>query len=279
MFNMIKMDFYRMFHTKAVYVIWIVMAAAVFFTTSLTRSDYQALMQEAGIGEMQETEEENINLGMQVTIPTEPGEKVTVYDQIYANLQGKFVALFLLIYAVIFSAADLGSGYIKNIGGQVRSRQNLILSKAAVLFLFTLLSMLLYLIVQAAAQGVFFGYLEWGNLAALGKYLAVQILLHYSLVLICMALAVILKNNVISMTLAVCLSMNIMMIVYSAADKVIQKAGIDNFRLIEHTVTGKISLLSMYPDGGEIMYAAATALIFAAAAAGLTCLVFRRRDI
>ena len=31
---------------------------------------------------------------MQVMIPTQPGEKVTLFDQIYANLQAKFAALF-----------------------------------------------------------------------------------------------------------------------------------------------------------------------------------------
>ena len=279
MLNMIKMDLYRMFHTKAVYVIWIVMAASICFTTSLSKVDYQALMQDTNGVQENPSEEEALNLGMQVTIPTEPGEKVTVYDQVYGNLQGKFVALFLLIYVVIFSAADLSSGYIKNIGGQVRKRHNLILSKAAVLFLFTALSLLLYVILQAVSQGLFFGYLEWGSLPALVKYMAVQLFLHYALVLICMALSVIRKNNVISMTLSVCLSMNVMTILYSGADKILQRMGIDDFHLIEHTVTGKITLLPMYPGTRELMYAFGTATGFLVAAAVLTCLVFRRRDI
>ena len=69
---------------------------------------------------------DNINVGMMVTLPTEPGEKVTVYDIFFANSQGKFYALFLVIFAVMFSTADIGSGYIKNIGGQVQKRGTLI---------------------------------------------------------------------------------------------------------------------------------------------------------
>ena len=47
MFNMIKMDLYRMFHTKALYVIWIVLAAAVFFTTYMSREDLQSIQRMA----------------------------------------------------------------------------------------------------------------------------------------------------------------------------------------------------------------------------------------
>ena len=93
-------------------------------------------------------------MGMSVFLPTQPGEKVTVFDQVYANLQAKFVALFLVIFTVLFSSADIGSGYIKNIGGQVRSRRNLIFSKASVLFVYTTVTMLLYFIIQIVDGGI-----------------------------------------------------------------------------------------------------------------------------
>ena len=188
MLNMIKMDLYRMVRTKSMYVVWIVMAAAIFFSTSMSKLDIDTMNKEA---EQQQTENiaetvkpETINMGMSVFLPTQPGEKVTVFDQVYANLQAKFVALFLVIFTVLFSSADIGSGYIKNIGGQVRSRRNLIFSKASVLFVYTTVTMLLYFIIQIIAQQMYFGYLEWGNGSELLRYFGIQILLHYALVLI-----------------------------------------------------------------------------------------------
>lgn len=183
MLNMIKMDLYRMVRTKSMYVVWIVMAAAIFFSTSMSKLDIDTMNKEA---EQQQTENiaetvkpETINMGMSVFLPTQPGEKVTVFDQVYANLQAKFVALFLVIFTVLFSSADIGSGYIKNIGGQVRSRRNLIFSKASVLFVYTTVTMLLYFIIQIIAQQMYFGYLEWGNGSELLRYFGIQILLHY----------------------------------------------------------------------------------------------------
>lgn len=83
MLNMIKMDLYRMVRTKSMYVVWIVMAAAIFFSTSMSKLDIDTMNKEA---EQQQTENiaetvkpETINMGMSVFLPTQPGEKVTVF--------------------------------------------------------------------------------------------------------------------------------------------------------------------------------------------------------
>ena len=38
MLNMIKMDLYRMFRTKSMYVVWIVLAVSVLFTTFMCKT-------------------------------------------------------------------------------------------------------------------------------------------------------------------------------------------------------------------------------------------------
>ena len=43
MLNMIKMDLYRMFRTKSMYIVWIVLAVAVLFTTFMCKTDYDSL--------------------------------------------------------------------------------------------------------------------------------------------------------------------------------------------------------------------------------------------
>ena len=67
MLNMIKMDLYRMVRTKSMYVVWIVMAAAIFFSTSMSKLDIDTMNKEA---EQQQTENiaetvkpETINMG------------------------------------------------------------------------------------------------------------------------------------------------------------------------------------------------------------------------
>lgn len=91
MFNCIKMDLYRMFRMKSFYVVGIILAVATFFTTSMSVLAYNMMKEEIeqnpqAYEQEISSDEEPVNLGMDVTIPTRPGEMVTVYDQVYANL-------------------------------------------------------------------------------------------------------------------------------------------------------------------------------------------------
>ena len=222
---------------------------------------------------------ENINVGMMVTLPTEPGEKVTVYDIFFANSQGKFYALFLVIFAVMFSTADIGSGYIKNIGGQVQKRGTLIFSRSIALAVFTVLTMAGAFLLQAVANYIVFRELTWGSSKAVLSYFLTELALHYALVLICMAIAIILKNNVISMVIAICLTMNIMSIVYGLINSAVRKMGIQNFQIYKYTITGKLSLLPMNPSGNECLAAFGVAIVFAVIMIAASSAVFQKRDI
>ena len=281
MLNIIKMDLYRILKTKSMYVIWIVLAAILLITTSLCKTDYELLTEKDAMKQEQVTEPtvDNINVGMMVTLPTEPGEKVTVYDIFFANSQGKLYALLLVIFTVLFSTADISSGYIKNIGGQVGNRGSLIFSRSIALSVFTVLTMTGAFLFQAAANCIVFGKLEWGNTKAILSYFVAELALHYALVLICMAIAIILKNNVISMVIAVCLSMNVMTIVYGVINSAIQKIGIQNFQIYKYTITGKLSLLPMNPSGNECLAAFGVAIVFIVMMISVSSVVFQKRDI
>ena len=107
MLNMIRMELYRMFKTKSLYVIWLVLAAGILFTTGLSADEMKTYTME----EKQEMYEyatgqqksDTVNLGMDVTVPTKPGDTVSVFDLFYGNIKGKFLALFMVIFgSVIF---------------------------------------------------------------------------------------------------------------------------------------------------------------------------------
>ena len=287
MLNMIKMDVYRMFRTKSMYVIWIILLASALLTSFLSKIDYDAVNKEweqqqaveSNKEQLSQQNADNVNIGMSVELPTEPGKKVTVMDVFFSNAQGKFYALFLVIFAVLFSTADISSGYIKNIGGQVGNRGSLIFSRSIALSVFTVLTMTGAFLFQAAANCIVFGELEWGNTKVILSYFVAELALHYALVLICMAIAIILKNNVISMVIAVCLTMNVMTIVYGVVNSAIQKIGIQNFQIYKYTITGKLSLLPMNPSGNECLAAFGVAMVFIVIMISVSSVVFQKRDI
>ena len=317
MLNMIKMDVYRMFHTKSMYVIWIILLASALLTSFLSKIDYDAVnkewerqqavesqavesqadtdVQAADVINAQDIEEQqandsnkeqlsqqntdNVNIGMSVELPTEPGKKVTVMDVFFSNAQGKFYALFLVIFAVMFATADIKSGYIKNIGGQVSQRGMLIVSRAVVLALFTAITFAGIFVFQAAANMLAFKCVVWGNWKEIIPYFLTELTLHYAFVLICMAIAVIIKNNVISMTLSVCLTMNIMSIVYGFIDYVVNRKGLHNFSIYKYTVTGRMAMLPMNAGRDDVVSSMCVAVIFIIIMLSLSSYVFQKRDI
>ena len=314
MLNMIKMDVYRMFRTKSMYVIWIILLASALLTSFLSKIDYDAVnkewekqqavesqadtdtdMQAADVVNAQDIEQQqavdsnkeqlsqqntdNVNLGMSVELPTEPGKKVTVMDVFFSNAQGKFYALFLVIFAVMFSTADIKSGYIKNIGGQVSQRGMLIVSRAVALALFTAITFAGIFVFQAAANMLAFKCVVWGDWKEIIPYFLTELMLHYAFVLICTAIAVIIKNNVISMTLSVCLTMNIMSIVYALIDYVGNRVGLHNFNIYKYTVTGKMAMLPMNAGREDIISSMCVAAVFIIIMLSLSSYIFQKRDI
>lgn len=263
------------------YVIWIILAVVILLTTSLCKKDVE-LLNEVDVvqqEQIEESTEDDLDVGMVVTLSADIGEDVTIFDVFFANSQGKFYALFLVIFSVIFSTADIGSGYIKNIGGQVRDRGLLICTRAIALAVFTILTMTGAFLLQAVANGIIFGELEWGNTNAILSYFVTELALHYALVLICMTLAIILKNNVITMIVAFCLVMNVMNSVYGVINSAIQKIGIQNFKIYEYTITGKLSLLPMEPSKNECLEAFGLVIVFVVILISVSSIVFKKRDI
>ena len=283
MLNMIRMELYRMFKTKSLYVIWLVLAAGILFTTGLSADEMKTYTME----EKQEMYEyatgqqksDTVNLGMDVTVPTKPGDTVSVFDLFYGNIKGKFLALFMVIFAVLYSTADMTSGFIKNIAGQVRDRRRLVFAKGVSLFVYTVLTMLIFTGIQTVSNALFFDELVFGPVKEFLQYAGIQTLLHFALLIIVMCIAIVLRNNVISMMLSVCLCMNVLVIFYSFLDNLIAKAHIKNFHVLEYTVTGNISFLETNVTAKMAVTALAVSIAFVIVMIEVCSTVFKKRDI
>ncbi len=279
MLNMLKMDLYRMFKSRSCYVILLIMILVTLLTTYLEAQPPEE--ESAEVQTYLEEQQETIEFGMSVSVSSvmEAGEQITVLGMFYANSQAKALGLFLVIFTVIFSTADINNGYIKNIGGQVKSRWKLMISRAFSILVYTVIFLGLFILFQAVSNRIFLGYLEWGDGKAFLTYLGIAVLLNFALEMICMAISVLVRNNVFSMIFAICLCMNLMILLYNAIDRLIAKTGVKDFQLFKYTVTGKIAVFPINPTGQECAGAVLIALIFSAAAILLSCVVFEKRDI
>ena len=282
MLNMIRMELYRMFKTKSLYVIWLVLAAGILFTTGLSAEEMKIFsmeekqeMYEYAIGK---AESDNVNLGMDVTVPTKPGENVSVFDLFYANIKGKFIALFMVIFTVLYTTADITSGYVKNIAGQVSQRGGLVICKSDRSICLHGNVVADFYMTQTLSNFLFFDEFTFGPVKQFAAYVGIQLLLHYGLLMIVMGVAIALRNNVISMMIGVCLCMNVLIIFYNFLDQLIAK-DIKNFHILEYTVTGNISFLETNVTAKMAVTALAVSIAFVIVMIEVCSTVFKKRDI
>lgn len=279
MFNAMGMELYRMFKSRGFYVMAVIIAAAVMFT-AYTEKEWEKTVMEEGIEyEQALPDTESLSVGMSVEAVTKPGQKMTVQNMLFANIKAKFFALFMVIFAVNFSIADLSSGYIKNIGGQVSCRRNLIVAKTAALFVYTVLCMVSFLVLQVLANRIIFGYVLMGDGAVLARYMLTQAFLHFALLMICMTVTLFLRSHAASMIVAIFLCMNVQSILYDGMDRLLSNVTGKDFHMAEHVVTGKISLLPLDMTGKECRGAVAVAAGFVAVMLAAGILNFEKRDI
>ena len=268
---------------KSLYVIWLILAAGILFTTTLVEDEMNFYTAE----ERQEQYEyatgeksgEPVNIGLSVTTPTKPGEDVSVFDLFYANISGKFIVLFMVIFTVLYSSEDMSSGYIKNVAGQLKDRGSLVLAKAAALFVYVVLTILIFAGVQAISNALFFDRFVLGPWKDFLAYGGVQVVLHFAFVMVAMCFTIVFRNQVLSMVTVICMCMNVLTILYGFVDKMIADMGIKGFQMIDYTVGGKMMALPMKITGQAAGSSCAVGVAFAVLTVGIGYLVFRKRDI
>lgn len=245
MFNAVRMDIYRLIHTKSAYVILVIamaLAIAMSGMTALVRSmaaesivettDEVTMVSESDseIADEYDTASAESSNGPTATVGLEMDESdmsdevPTIADMVESDIAGLDLALLLAIFTVLFSTADLNSGYIKSVGGQVKCRGVLLFSKMIALSVFTFVAMALDVIVQCIATPLFLHGAEFGDAADLFKMLGSQYVVTLLFVYFVMAMAIIIKNNVISMIIAVCMCTGIFTLIFSGINILIEKS-------------------------------------------------------
>ncbi len=206
-------------------------------------------------------------------------DDVTLLVMLYDSASGTMLGLFIAVFSVLFATADMNHGFIKNIGGQVSSRCILIFSKALALLVYVILFFAVYLVVQAVSIRIFFGAVPLGNAKEFGGYLAVQLLLHFALALFCMMIAIVLKNNVMSMIIAVLLCMDIPLLICNIINQLLGKLGLTDFDLSRYSLTRTISTLETAVADSDLSRVLAVGICFAVGSLALNCFIFQKRDI
>lgn len=296
MFNAIRMDVYRLFKTKSTYIILVIMIALSVMGTGLmsvmtemTGAEGQQVQTEqmsdnadyAGdddqLYEDTEGAQSQVSVSVSESDPDENDNSVLSFAM--SDISGLQAGLFIIIFTVLFSMADINSGFIKSIGGQVKGRGVLIASKMVAIAIFTAIVIIADFLTQLIAVNIFFDDAVVGSASEIVRLLSSQFVLNFALAVLMMAIAMIIKNNVVSMIIGVCMCTGIFELIFMGINYLMDKIGFNDFDINNILITGKIQNVTIGADASDIGYALLTAAIYIAVSVLAVYNVFKHRDI
>lgn len=296
MFNAIRMDVYRLFKTKSTYIILVIMIAMSVMGTGLmsvmtemTGAESQQVQTEqmsdnadyAGEDDQFNEDTEGAQSQLSVSVseidPDENDNSVLSFAM--SDISGLQAGLFIIIFTVLFSMADINSGFIKSIGGQVKGRGVLIVSKMAAIAIFTAIVIIADFLTELIAVNIFFDDAVVGSASEIVRLLSSQFVLNFALAILMMAIAIIIKNNVVSMIIGVCMCTGIFELIFMGINYLMDKIGFSDFDINNILITGKIQNVTIGADAADIGYALLTAAIYIVVSVLAVYNVFKHRDI
>ena len=296
MFNAIRMDVYRLFKTKSTYIILVIMLALSVMGTGLMsvmtemtgakrqqvqteqmsdNADYA--VEDDQFNEDTEGAQSQLSVSVSEIDPDENDNSVLSFAM--SDISGLQAGLFIIIFTVLFSMADINSEFIKSIGGQVKSRGVLIVSKMAAIAIFTAIVIIADFLTELIAVNIFFDDAVVGSASEIVRLLSSQFVLNFALAVLMMAIAIIIKNNVVSMIIGVCMCTGIFELVFMGINYLMDKIGFSDFDINNILITGKIQNVTIGADAADIGYALLTAAIYIAVSVLAVYNVFKHRDI
>ncbi|MDO5521540.1 MAG: ABC transporter permease subunit [bacterium] len=277
MWNVLKMDFYRMVHMKSFYVMLAVVMATFIFSAYVVKVAEKEIAQVTASSELNAGEAgAPVGSGVGISISNNGMDihNADIKDWYSMMSQSRTLLLFVCIFGVLFVTSEQNSGFIKNTVTQVSGRYELILSKLVVMASFVIISSIVTIIGIMISQQIFYNGIKVGNLASLLSYVSVSMLIQLAASSLIILLTTLLKSTAFSMLLAVCISMNLFSIVIDFADSMIGTT-----KLADYSLINAFSRLPLNYEQSSFLKIIMTCVVYLCAYAGLSMFVFHKQDI
>ncbi len=285
MFNLIKMDFYRMLHSVSTWVILAITVVLAVFAVSMTETDIQAMTEDPQYANEQQGEvdgNEDRMIGISTTAnPEWVDGDIEAGELISTQVSSGLLVLLCVIFTAMFASAEQKNGYVKNIAGQLPNRGMLALSKLAVLAV-----QLCFLLAVFALVTALTGALLWGGRFYLGsvfsllRFLGVQYLLHLGFASVILFLSILSRSSAFSMVVGLLAGMGTLVPIYSMVNKLVYDIQPDwKFDISKFTLDGNVLMASIGAAPGTMVRAAVVGGVFLAVCALLSMAVMQKRDI
>lgn len=189
MLNLIRMNIFRMIHSKSM---WIILASMMAFAaldvcmslneaSTYTEQEIQEISNQQS-GNRYDVDTTDLNFGITTSLPvSDDGIRISALNNFATDLMSCILLVFITIATSLFFNSETKNGFIKNIAGQVNHRADIFLSKAIVMALYTFVGFVAYFIADFVALSLRTGEvveLYYGDLGKLFACVGIQYVLH-----------------------------------------------------------------------------------------------------
>lgn len=276
MWNVIKMDLYRMVRMKSFYVVLLILM--FFFGSSIYLAIGQESFLEANPEEQQKVEDmassnERVDIGMSVSTDVS-AEEGTMVDWLKMNISAGLMFLLVTIFLVVFVCSEYSAGFLKNTVSQINNRAYLYIGKLVVSFVFivvgyvaAVLSIILGSLI--AIQTVNIG--DWKDIL---MYCGMTLLIQWALSAIIIFFCTLTRSTAFSMVIGICISLNMFALVYMLIDKIAP-----SLHAFEYSLVNQLAQVPTVMAGATLSKPILLALVYAIVFSIANCALLNKIDV
>lgn len=283
MFNVLKMDLYRMVKNKATWIILLAAMLMMFASIFMTSQDIDYYNSNPiALENLQENGDE-VNWGIYIgSVNPEwcNGNKIPLMDLVAVNIKSKLLLMFLVVFIVSFIGSEGHNGFIKNIAGQVKNRSSLVLGKLVAISIFTIAMIVAAVFSIMLGSLIFFGYIHFTGIAQGLIFLAVQILLHIGYGLFILLFFNITRSSIATMLSGILIAAGILEFVDAVLLSVFKGLNsIAGFSVMKYMTSGNVGILSLSSPDAMYIQAGVIAIFAIVLMTALSSIILQRRDL
>lgn len=251
MFNLIKMNLYRMIHTTNIYVLMIISILCALLTVSMISAydDFQTI--EEQMESVTEDDHMNITFGITSNVPINDDGTIPNFLEYYlADIASGIVLVFLIIGSVLFVNREAKSGFVKNIVTQTKYRVNIYISKLITLIIYVVASLIIYGVAEYIMLMIYYkGDMTFG-IAFFDDFIVrflLFVLLYVAFISGITMLTTITKSTTLGITIGMLVVMGGASIIYTFIYNKL------DFDITKYTITNNINNLNMMTSSNDLL--------------------------
>lgn len=204
----------------------------------------------------------------------------TIMNYYQYMIQGDVLALFIVIFGVGFFSSENSSGFIKNTYGKESKKYKFLLSKLAVITLFTFMLFAIAFVIcivgqQISNHTIVFGS-NWGEFI---RFIAIQFILEIGFGAIVICLVTLIKSNIATTIIGI-LYVMYGDVIYSLIDVKVQKLfHLSNFKLSNYVVFGNLYSINIDSSAKSCLRALIVTAIIGILSIEISNIVLKKSDI